>query len=189
MPTLSTTNGRPSWAQELVQTDLLLLGLDDGSPAAVLDTFEQIDGVDLHGVTRCLDLLKAHPVVLHCGEPRALMVYSPATGGYAASFDGALDEDMACLTEAQAGLWLACLACEQGGLPDRVDHWCFILVAGQMLSGQDRGAIDAYLAQSAHPGDGGAPDATTGVFSPTEVYDRAICRAFWSLAARCQEGR
>lgn len=60
-------------------TDLTLVGLDGGSPTLVHDDFELVDGVDHNGVTRCLDLLKAHPVVLHCGVPHALMVDSPAT--------------------------------------------------------------------------------------------------------------
>ncbi|MFN7726235.1 MAG: hypothetical protein ACK5QH_14300 [Rubrivivax sp.] len=109
MPAPTTTPGRPGWAQALVPTDLMLVGLDGGSPTVVLDVFELVDGVDLNGVTRCLDLLKAHPVVLHCGVPRALMVYSPATGCYAASFDGELDEDMDHLTEPRPAFgWPTC---------------------------------------------------------------------------------
>lgn len=153
-------------------TDLSVLGMEACDPAVLLDGFVQ-DGVDLSRVTRCLDLLRANAVVLHCGMPRALMVYSPATGCYSASFDGGLDDDLASLTEAQAGLWLAGLASEQGELPDRIDHWCVISVAGRRLSGRDLSAIETYQASA----------------DRLDVYDRAISRAFWALATRCQAGR
>lgn len=189
MPAPTTTPSRPGWAQALVPTDLTLVGLDGGSPTVVLDVFELVDGVDLNSVTRCLDLLKAHPVVLHCGVPRALMVYSPATGCYAASFDGELDEDMAHLTEAQAGLWLANLSTEHGALPDRVDHWYVIGVNGRELSGQDSAAIDTYREHVDHLDESVPHSAITGEPSHTKTYERLISRAFWALAARCQEGR
>lgn len=157
----------------MTPTDLSVLGMEGCDPAVVLDGFERVDGVDLSRVNRCLDLLKAHTVVLHCGAPRALMVYSPATGCYGASFDGELPDDLASLTEAQAGLWLAALASEQGELPDCTDHWCVISVAGRHLSGRDLSAIETYQASAER----------------LDAYDRTISRAFWALAARCQAGR
>lgn len=189
MPASNTKPARPCWAQALVATDLMLVGLNDGNPNDVLDIFEQVDGVDLNGVTRCLDLLKAHPVVLHCGVPRALMVYITATGSFAASFDGELGEDMLHLTEAQAGLWLSSLSTEHGALPDCVDHWYIIGVDGHKLSGQDTGAIDTYIAYANHLDESEAPSEIKDEPSSSNVYDHLMSRAFWTLAARCQEGR
>lgn len=42
MPAPTTTPGRPGWAQALVPTDLMLVGLDGGSPTVVLDVFELV---------------------------------------------------------------------------------------------------------------------------------------------------
>lgn len=189
MPAPTTNPARPGWAQALVPTDLIVVGLDGASPTLVLDDFERVDGVDLNGVTCCLDLLKANPVVLHCGAPRALMAYSSATGCYSASFDGELDEDLAHLTEAQAGLWLANLSTEHGALPDQVDHWYVIHVNGRELSGQDTAAINTYREYADHLDETVPPSAITGEPSCTKVYERLISRAFWALAARCEEGR
>lgn len=188
MPTL-TTSVRPTWALALTATDLMILGMDGDNPSTVLDVFEQIDGVDLEGVARCLQLLKDQRAVLHCGLPRALMIYSPATGCYSASFDGELHDDLLHLTEAQAGLWLANLSCEQGALPENLDHWCVITVQGRSLAGQDRIAIETYLENAAHLDEEVPPNPHTGMAPPGAEYARLISRAFWTLVTLCQEGR
>ncbi|MGR6805339.1 hypothetical protein ACU6VI_03380 [Sphaerotilus natans] len=185
----TTTLGRPGWAQALTSTDLMILGLDGGNPSVVLDVFELVDGVDLAGVTRCLHMLKENRAMLHCGVPRALMVYSPAAGCYAASFDGELHDDLLHLTEAQAGLWLANLSCEHGKLPDTTDHWHVVRVEGCTLSGQDTAAIEAYREHADHLDEEVPVNEDTGIAPPGKVYDRVIARAFWALAERCQDGR
>jgi hypothetical protein len=184
-----TTAPRPAWATALTPTDLHILGMDDADPARVLDVFEQLDGVELGGVTHCLDLLKAQAVVLHCGWPRALMVYCPATGCFSASFDGELEDDLAHLTEPQAGLWLANLSTEQGALPGTSNHWYVISVAGRSLAGQDTAAIAIYLAHADLLGEAVAPSPALDMVLYTDAYDRLSSRAFWTLAARCQAGR
>lgn len=187
MAIITTTH--PAWATALTPNDMLILGIEPCNPSVVLGAFEQLDGVDLGSVTRCLELLKANAAVLHCGVPRALMVFCPATGCYSVSFDGDLDEDLAHLTEAQAGLWLAMLSSEQGALPETTDHWYVINVDGRILSGLDLTAIATYLALADHLDVEVQPHRALEMVPTTEAYDRVISRAFWALAARCQEGR
>lgn len=184
-----TAMDRPGWAQALVPTDLHILGLDGDDPDATLESLAQADGVDLDNITRCLILLKTHRAVLHCGEPRALMAYIPATGCYAASFDGELDEDLLHLTEPQAGLWLSILSSEQGRLPDHADHWCVISVAGRQLAGADSAAIDTYLAHRDHLDEETPPCPHRGFATPAQRHERQACRVFWALAMRCQQER
>jgi hypothetical protein len=62
-------------------------------------------------------------------------------------------------------------------------------VNGRELSGQDTAAIDTYREHADHLDEPVPRSAITGEPSPTKAYERLISRAFWALAARCQDGR
>lgn len=172
----------PAWVQSLKAGDLQVLGLE-GDPVEVVTAMATTDGVDLDNVERCLSLLKKQPVIVHAGLPVALAAYWPAQRCFSASFDGAPDTDLATMTEAQAGLWLATVASELGPLPESPDHWYALTATGQTLTGMNHTAISAHLALQGH------------LAQPTEVdqcepgIDVTVSRAFWTLVARCKDGR
>jgi hypothetical protein len=170
--TLADSPAWPAWAQALTSDDFALHGYLVSSPAAGLSALTTADAIDLHQVTRCLELLRSGACLLHVGAPLALMSFSPALGLYRACFDGAVDLEPTRLTEAQAGLWLTLLAAEVS-LPVHSDDWGLIrLQRGahdqvQMI-GLDTLAIEVY---QAHADDSGPVDP--------DDYDAWISRAVW----------
>lgn len=178
MDTLATspdTHDWPDWALALRCTHFAALGMEVSSAQEGLSRLLTTDSINLACVTRCLDLLRSEPCLLHLGAPVALMSYSPALQRYRACFDGSIDVEPTLMDAPQAGLWLTLVAAE-APLPQQAGDWGLIRLqrhpSGRIdLIGLDALSIEVYQAYA-------------DVLDTTEVdpdrYDAWISRAVWT---------
>lgn len=173
------------WVQSVTAADLHMHGVEinDGeSVPQALMRLAQDWGVSLHGVGRCLALLRSGRCLLSGGAPLALLAYSPRHGVYRAVYDGQCGPGMDSLSPASAGVWLALLASELGSLPDDESHWLVTQLtdAGVVTPNAALGALIARYVRA----EGHAQADVTDELGP---YERLIGHAFWQCVAHCRQ--